>query len=76
MKNPAIKETHYGTEVLVNKEMDTLRKTECLCLNCENMKPGLPEHCGIAQQIYNICVAQNVAMAITRCPIFKPKTNG
>ncbi|OGF62815.1 hypothetical protein A2662_02825 [Candidatus Giovannonibacteria bacterium RIFCSPHIGHO2_01_FULL_45_33] len=73
MKNPAVKETHYGKEVLVNKEMDMLRKTECLCLNCGNMKPGQADHCHVASALYKICVIENVSMAITRCPIFKPK---
>ena len=73
MKQPAVKEIRYGKDVMVNQEMDALRKTECLCLNCGNMKPGQPDHCQIAQAIYGICVKENVAMAITRCPVFQPK---
>ena len=33
-------ERHHGHDVWVNQQMDFLRRTQCLCLNCENLKPG------------------------------------
>lgn len=74
MKGQPRKETHYGQEVWVNPTTESIRKEECLCLNCGNLKPGQPDNCPIAQSFYEICVKKNVAMAITRCPIWKPKT--
>ena len=72
MRQPAKQETHYGKEVWVNPTTESLRKEECLCLNCAKLKPG-PENCRIAQSFYEICVKENIALAVTRCPIFAPK---
>lgn len=74
MKEKARKETHYGKEVWVNPTTESLRRDECLCLNCAKMKPGQPDHCPIAQALYEICKKGNIAMAITRCPVWE--TNG
>lgn len=62
----------YGKMVWTNEMMDELRKKECLCLNCGNLKPD-PDNCSIAQALYQISVKENVAMAITRCPVWKSK---
>jgi len=56
----------YGKEVFSNVEMDKLRKTECLCLNCGDMKD-----CLTAKALYYVCKNSDVAMMITRCPLFK-----
>lgn len=66
-------EEHYGHDVWVNPTTEALRRSECLCLNCDNLKPGQPDNCQIAQQLYQVCVSENVALTITRCPIWKPK---
>ena len=64
----------YGVEVFSNLDADELRKTECLCLNCGNLRlDSREDNCPIANRLYDICVAENVAMQITRCPIFVPK---
>lgn len=67
------KEMHYGKEVWVNPTTETLRRNECLCLNgCANMKPGQLDHCPIAQRLYQVCMDGNVALAVTRCGLYKP----
>ena len=33
-------EEHYGAVVWTHIEMDTARKTECLCRLCDRLKPG------------------------------------
>ncbi len=73
MKEQPRKETHYGKEVCVNPTTESLRKAECLCLNCGNMKPAQMDNCPIAQSFYEICAKENVALAVTRCPVWKPK---
>lgn len=73
MQNQPVQIEKYGNKVWTNETMDNLRKTECLCLNCANMKPG-DNNCPIANTLYQICLADNVAMAITRCPLWKPKS--
>lgn len=73
MQQPAKQEVHYGKTVWVNPTTETLRKTECLCLNCSNLKPDQSDNCHIAQSLFQICVLENIAMAITRCPMFQQK---
>lgn len=71
MKEQPKKEIHYGQEVWVNPTTEGLRKSECLCLNCDNLKLGWKNNCPIAQKLYKICVSEDVAMVITRCPLWK-----
>jgi hypothetical protein len=72
MKTIPRKETHYDKEVFVNPTTEPLRKTECLCLNCGNLKPGQSDNCPIAQAFYKVCFRENVALMVTRCPLVKP----
>jgi hypothetical protein len=60
----------YGRAVWQNPTMDKLRQTQCLCLNCGNMK-----ECDTAKALYEICVKGNLALAVTRCPEWRHKTN-
>jgi hypothetical protein len=70
------RQDHYGTAVWTHLEMDALRKTECLCRLCERCNPGQPEHCAIASAMFQVCVAQDIALAVTRCPHFSPLPDG
>lgn len=65
--NPYKKDKH-PEKIWKNIELDELRKTECLCINCDrkNDKPVYIS-CPVAKKIYNICVEHDMAMAITRC---------
>ena len=74
MKEQPKQELHYGSMVWVNPATETLRRTECLCLNCSNLKPGQPDNCHIAQAFYSVCVEENVALAVTRCPLWKSRS--
>ena len=65
MKTAAKKEIRYGREVFINESMDTLRKSECLCLNCK-----IVSFCDSAKVLYSLCKEKDLAMAITRCPSF------
>lgn len=73
MKENPKRETYYGQEVWVNPMTEPLRKNECLCLNCGNLKPGKEDNCRIAQAFYEICVKENIALIVTRCPIWVNK---
>ena len=74
MKEHPSQEIHHGTEVWVNPTTENVRRVECLCFNCKNSKPGQPDNCPIAQSFYHLCVKENVAMTVTRCPAWKPKS--
>ena len=72
MEKEPVQVVHYGIPVWVNPTTEALRKTECLCLNCANMKPG-EANCPIAKSLYNICVGSNIALVVARCPVWTPK---
>lgn len=75
MKKQPKKEIYYGQKVWVNPTTESIRKEECLCLNCGSLKPGQSDNCPIAQSLYEVCVDRNVAIAITRCPVWKPRNS-
>lgn len=74
MREQPVKMESYGKKVWANPTTESLRRSECLCLNCANLKPGQPDNCHIAQSLYEICVKENIALAVTRCPLWKPKS--
>ncbi len=74
MKESPKQEEHYGVDVWVNPTMEPMRREECLCTNCNNLKPGEVTNCQIASILYPLCVRDNIAMMITRCALWKPKT--
>jgi hypothetical protein len=58
----------YGGMVWQHPQMDELRRTECLCLNCDILSV-----CQRAAGLYNLCREHNLALAVTRCPLWQPK---
>jgi hypothetical protein len=72
--NDIIKKIYYGEEIWVALSTDAKRKAECLCLKCEKMTGEKATNCFIAQQLYEICIANNMAMMTVECPGFKQKT--
>lgn len=58
----------YGVKVWANEYTESLRRTECLCFNCE-----LLDRCIIAAQGLALCKTYNIAFMVTRCPVFIPK---
>lgn len=70
------KEEKDPDKIWANTELDAQRKTQCLCTNCDRKNEPQPySSCPVAQQIYQICVQQNMAMAITRCGATDQKGN-
>lgn len=65
------KQTHYGAETWTHCEMDELRRTECLCRLCAEEDNGF---CDNAHALYEVCKRGGIALAVTRCAEFKPKT--
>jgi hypothetical protein len=55
-------------KVWANVDLDNLRRTECLCMNCDRKNESKPySSCPVAAKIYKIAVEHNMAMAITKC---------
>ena len=61
MKFKIKKAEHYKVIVTEHSKMDELRKTQCLCLNCDYMP------CKDSQKLFKVCLAANIALAVTRC---------
>lgn len=62
----------YGALVKVNTYTDKMRRNECMCLYCTNLKPGQPDNCPAAQKMYDIAVQYDCAMMMTRCKNYEP----
>jgi len=72
MKKQPVKEVRFKHEVWVNPTTESLRLTECLCLNCYEGPNGDPKaHCYIADTLYQLCRTRHIALAVTRCPNWK-----
>jgi hypothetical protein len=68
MKEQPKQEEHYGARVWVNPTIESLRRKECLCLNC-----GKIGGCAKAKALYQICKDGDLALAVTRCPDWEEK---
>ncbi len=73
MKQAPRQEEHYVEIVWVNPTTEAMRKAECLCWNCDNLKPDKPDNCVKAEALYQIIKRENVALMVTRCPDWKPQ---
>lgn len=72
MKESPKQEEHHGVAVWVNPTTELLRKKECLCLNCDKLsKDPTKTNCPAARVLYALCVADNIALMVTRCPDWK-----
>src|SRR3989344_1288760 len=73
MKQEPEQEERYGEKVWVNPTTEEIRREECLCWNCDNLKIGEPDNCVKAEKLYQVCKSENLAVILTWCPIWKPK---
>jgi len=68
MDKKPVRAIKYGVKVWMNKDMDDLRKTECLCLHCDHMG-----RCSTATRGYHLCKDDNISFLVTRCPRWRLK---
>lgn len=62
------KYVHHGAEVSVISQMKGKHRDICLCFQgCRFFKPGEPNNCSIAQQIYEMCVEHNLVTPVLEC---------
>lgn len=64
---------YYGKVVWINPLLEEIRKKECLCLNCKNFKPKWSNNCIVAEKLYKICVENDLALAVSRCPFWQKR---
>ena len=65
-------ERNFKNLVWVNPTTERLRDKECLCLNCGRLNKNPRKNCPHAGVLYVLCVAANIALAVTRCPEWMP----
>jgi len=65
MKSRVSQQNHHNEIVWTNELMDELRRSECLCLNCQFMPI---QNCIFSKKLFNLCKDFNLALAVTRCP--------
>jgi hypothetical protein len=66
--NPHRNSDKQPEKIWANIQMDELRRTECLCLNCERTREDSHyTSCPIAKTLYTMAIKNDMAMAITRC---------
>jgi hypothetical protein len=61
---------HHGRDVAVESDLKGKHRAHCLCYVCDKFNPGGPDHCPIAQRIYDTCVALGVVTPVWECPEF------
>ena len=71
MEEYPTKEKHHGKEVWVNPTTESIRKEECLCFNCNLLKPDQQDNCFIAKLLYEACAQNDIALMVTRCPLWE-----
>ena len=63
---------HHGSEeVSVMQELKGKHKDFCLCYSCDKFKPDTPENCPVAQEVYTLCVQENLVLPVWECPAFE-----
>ena len=70
-----IQYTHHGVVVHVDESLKGKHRAHCLCWSCEKLKPGQPDNCPIAQELYEFCVKHNTVTPVYECPVFEPNNN-
>ena len=61
---------HHGKVVWVDRRLQGLHRSHCLCFKCEKFFPGLPNNCPIAQATFENCVKFNTTTPVYECPEF------
>lgn len=64
----------YGVMTHESAEMDAARHKHCLCLCCDNLKPGELTNCVMAETMFALCKTKGMAMGISRCMDWQPRT--
>lgn len=63
---------HHGTLVAVQFRLRGRHKEHCLCFQkCKFFAPDEPDNCPIAQQVYDLCVREDLVLPVWECPMFE-----
>jgi hypothetical protein len=63
---------HHGQVVAVQDHLRGRHREHCLCFSgCAKFKPGSPDNCPIASELYLLCVAHNLTTPVWECPRYE-----
>jgi hypothetical protein len=54
----------------VDEKNKGTHRDNCLCFKCDNFKPGQPNNCVRAQELYEYCVKYDMTTPVYECPAF------
>jgi len=61
---------HHGKTMYVRQDLKGHHKDYCLCYSCEKMTPGKPDHCLVAQGLYDYDCKHGVTTPVFECSLF------
>lgn len=64
---------HHGNLVYGMIDVAGTHRDSCLCYAaCLNFKPGQPDNCPIAQELYELNVKHGIVTPVYECPAYEP----
>jgi len=57
-------------KVWVRSDLKGKHRDHCLCWACRKLKPGKPDNCPRAQELYEYCVKHDMTTPVWECPEF------
>ena len=74
VKSDYIQYTHHGRRVWVHKDLKGKHREHCLCSNCAEFNPGMPEtNCPNANLNYAMDILTGMTTPVYECPDFSEK---
>ena len=67
---------HHGIKsVAVRSDLKGKHRDYCLCHFCALFKPNQSDNCQIAEQVYALCVDEDLVLPVWECPAYETRTN-
>jgi hypothetical protein len=64
---------HHGRIVSVMAGNRGKHRRNCICYSCAQFKPGQPDNCAKAQELYELCKRQGVTTPVWECSTYTGK---
>ena len=65
---------HSPQPVAVRSDLKGKHRNYCLCHYCALFKPDQPDNCTIAEQVYALCVDEDLVLPVWECPVYETMT--
>jgi len=62
---------HHDFIVMVREDLVNTHRDVCMCYDCINFNPGMPEdNCPIANLLFAVCIQTGITSPVYECPEF------